>query len=91
MLKYGDGSVGRFFLHKDTIHEATADYFVFLVYVIHEEIKVGRRTLEPHTITIPTEKLKDLCSKYKTPHPDRYSFYFWINPRNKTACDIREK
>lgn len=89
--KYWDGSLGWFFLKKDTIQEATSDYFVFLVYVIHQSIKTGRRTIKPHTLTIPTDILKTLCLKHKTPHPDRYSFYFWINPTRKTACDIREK
>ena len=89
--KYGDGSAGRFFLKKDTIQKSTADYFIFLIYVIYEKSKLGRRIIEPHTITIPTKKLKQLCLKYKTPHPDRYSFYFRINPKKKIAFDFREE
>lgn len=89
--KYGDGSTGRFFIDKDIIHRSTADYFVFLVYVIHEKTKMGRRVIEPHTIIIPVKKLKELCLKYKTPHPNNYSFYFRINPKKKTARDVREK
>jgi len=88
--KYGDGSTGWFFLKKDIIQRSEADYFIFLVYVISEE-RNGRRLIEPHTITIPTEKLKELCSKHKKPHPDRYSFYFWVNPKKKIAFDFRDE
>ncbi|MBU1129048.1 MAG: hypothetical protein KJ949_00250 [Nanoarchaeota archaeon] len=88
--KYGEGSTGWFFLNKDIIHRSKADYFIFLVYVISEE-RNGRRFIEPHTITIPTKKLQDLCSNHKKPHPDRYSFYFWVNPKKKIAFDWRDE
>jgi hypothetical protein len=29
--------------------------------------------------------------KYKKPHPERYSFYFWIDPKNKIAFDWRDE
>jgi len=88
--KYGEGSTGWFFLNKEIIHRSKADYFIFLVYVISEE-RNGRRFIEPHTITIPTKKLQNLCSKYKKPHPEKYSFYFWVNSKKKGAFDYRDK
>ena len=89
--KYGEGSSGWFFFSKEIIHRSKADYFIFLVYVIIENYKAGRRVIEPHSITIPTDKLKKLCLKYKTPHPDRYSFNVWINPKKKSAFEWRDK
>lgn len=89
--KYGDGSTGWFFLESKIVNDATADYFVFLNYVIQTSAKTGRRILEPHTITIPAQKIKELCQEYKKPHPDRYSFYFWINPSTQTAFDYRDQ
>jgi hypothetical protein len=90
--KFGEnGSTGWFFLKKEIIHKSKADYFIFLVYVINENKKSGRRFIEPHTLTIPTNKLKKLCLKYKKPHPERYSFYFWIDPKNKIAFDWRDE
>lgn len=88
--KYIEGSIGWFFLKKDIIHRSNADYFIFLIYVISEE-RNGRRYIEPHTITIPTKKLQKLCLKYKKPHPDRYSFYFWVNPKKKISFDYRDE
>jgi len=45
--KYEHGSTGWFFLKKDIIHRSKADYFMFLVYVIKESVKQGRRIIEP--------------------------------------------
>lgn len=89
--KFGEGSGGWFFLNTDVIHKATADYFIFLIYVIVQSSKKGRRYIEPHTITIPTEKIQELSKRYKKPHPNNYSFYFWINPHSKKAFDFRDK
>lgn len=90
--KFGDGSSGWFFFPKDVVLKSKANYFVFLVYVIKEEVKKGRRTIEPHIITIPTKKLKELCRKYKNVHGNkRYSFYFWVNPKKERAFDWRDK
>ena len=89
--KFGEGSTGWFFLKKDIIHRSKADYFSFLIYVLTESKKTGRRFIEPHVITIPTKILQSLCKKYKKPHPDRYSFYFWVNPKTKKAFDWRDK
>lgn len=87
--KYENGSTWLFFLKKDTIEKATADFFIFLVYVINDNEKIWRREIEPHTITIPIEKLKELC-KHKKLSADKYSFYFRINPRKNIAFDFRD-
>lgn len=88
--KYGSGSKGWFFLKKDLITKSDTDFFIFLVYVIEEKIDKGRRFIEPHVITISTKKLKEFCLKYKKPHPDRYSFDFWVNPKKETATEFRD-
>ena len=88
--KFGFGSTGWFFLHMDVIQKATADYFIFLVYVIEQSLKTGRRHIKPHTITIPTAKIKELSEKYKKPHPNNYSFYFWVNPEKEEAFDFKD-
>ena len=89
---YGqDGSGGWFFINKEIIHRSTADFFIFLVYVIIENDKNGRRYIEPHAITIPTARLKRFCLEYKKPHPNNYSFYFRIHPKEKKAFDWRDK
>jgi hypothetical protein len=80
--EYGIGSGGWFFFPRKRIDNSIADYFIFLIYVIRESSEIGRRVIEPHTITIPTKEIKKLAQKYKTSHgDDRYSFYFWINPK----------
>ncbi len=86
---HGHGNVGWFFLDEKTIFNATADYFIFLIYVIEENVKIGRRSLSPHSIVIPTKELQKLTKKYKTKHT-RYSYYFWVNPKTKEAFDIRD-
>jgi len=91
LLKYGYGNVGWFYLEEKTIFKATADYFIFLIYVIEEDTKIGRRTLNPHSIIIPTKKLQDLTRKHKKIHGVRFSYYFWINPKIKEAFDIRDE
>ena len=91
LKEYGHGNVGWFLLSKKTVAEATADYFIFLVYVIEENVKAGRRTLRPHSIVIPTSKLQDLTKKYKKETGKGYSYYFWVNPKTNKVCDIRDK
>ena len=89
--RYGDGSAGWFFFPRPVLDKSTADYFIFLIYILEQSPKTGRRTIEPHTIIVPTEKLKYFVKKYKKPHGDnRYSFYFWVNPKTKKAFDFRE-
>jgi len=90
--KFGFGSGGWFFFRKEVVEEATADFFIFLIYVIKEEEKIGRRIIEPHTLTIPTNELKKLCTNNKKYHgKGMYSFSFWINPKKKEAFEFRDK
>lgn len=87
-----DGSSGWFWLKKDDIVRSEADYFVFLGSVITTRLKAGRRVIEPHTILIPTKNLRKLVKIYKRIHgKDRYSFYFWINPKKRIAFDWRDR
>lgn len=85
--KYGYGNCGWFRLNDKTVNGATADYFIFLVYIIEENEKIGRRTLSPHSIIIPTKKLQELTKKYKK----GFDYLFWVNPKAKEAFDIRDK
>jgi hypothetical protein len=91
LKKYGHGNGGWFFLKEKIIFSATAEFFVFLIYVIEENVKIGRRTLNPHSIVIPTEKLQELTRQYKKIHGERFSYFFWINPKTKEAFDIRDE
>ncbi len=92
VIKYKDGSGGWFYFSKDVVFKSTADYFIFLVYVLEENKKAGRRIITPHTITISTKKLKLLCKKFKKPGKgNKYNFYFWINPIKKTSFEFRDK
>lgn len=90
IVEFVDGSAGWFFIHPDIIHKATADYFIFLVYVIEKSLKKGRRYIVPHAIIIPAKEISRLTRKYKNTHPNNYSFIFWINPKKKEAIDIRD-
>ena len=38
-----------------------------------------------------TNELRSYVKEYKKLHGDRYSFYFWINPKKKIAFDWRDK
>ncbi len=89
--KFGEGSAGWFRIKKDAIYKSSADIFVFLVYVLEENERAGRRIILPHTVTIPTENLKALCKKYKKAGKDKmFSFYFWINPTKRKAFEFRD-
>jgi hypothetical protein len=92
---YGFGSCGWFFLKEDTIQKSTADYFIFLIYVINQSSKTGRRTIEPHTITISAKEISELSKKnkilYKSKAGNMYSYYLWVTPKTKEAFDLREK
>ncbi len=91
LKKCGQGSNGWFYLNKNVVDGATADYFIFLIYVIEENLEIGRRTLSPHSIIIPTSKLQELTQKYKKLYKDGYSYYLWINPKTKEAFDFRDE
>jgi len=89
--KYGNGSAGWFSFHKDVIHKSTADFFIFLVYVIEDLPKLGRQHIEPHIVTIPTDELTKLAKKYKrTGKGGRYNFYFLIDPIKKHSIEFRD-
>lgn len=91
-MKYGDGSAGWFFFKKEVVIDGTADYFCFLIYVLEQNKKQGRRLIKPHTILIPTKVLKESSLKYKNFHGDnRFSYKIWINPRKKEAFDFRDE
>lgn len=92
IAKYGGGSPGWFYFGKDVIFKSTADYFIFLIYVLREDEKIGRRIITPHTLTISTKELKELCQKYKKAGKgNRYNFLFWINPAKKESFEFRDK
>jgi len=89
---FGHGSAGWFFFPKEVVSNATADYFAFLIYVIEESKKIGRRTIEPHVILIPTKVLKKNSLRYKNTHGNnRFSYLIWVNPVTKEAFDFRDK
>lgn len=91
VIKYGEGSAGWFFFHSDTIFKNSADYFIFLIYVLEEDKKVGRRIISHHTITISTKELKLLTSKFKKiGKTKRYNFLFWVNPNKKKSFEFRD-
>jgi hypothetical protein len=90
--KYGHGSGGWFFLLEEVISKATADYFAFLIYVLEENDKKGRRIIEPHIILIPTKDLQTKSKKYKNTHgSNRLSYKIWVNPETKKAFDFRDE
>lgn len=90
IVRFGTGSTGWFYFKKDVVHRSTADYFIFLIYVIEENKKSGRRIIAPHTLTISTFELRNLCQRYKkVGKGDRYNFFFWINPLKKTSFEMR--
>lgn len=91
LKKYGYGNGGWFFLDEKTVFNATADYFIFLIYVIEEDIKVGRRTLSPHSIVIPTKELQELSMKYKKIDGKKMNYFLWVNPITKEAFDFRDE
>lgn len=92
VVKYGDGSAGWFYLNKDTIHKSTADFFIFLVYVIEEDKKIGRRIITPHTLTIPTKELMGFCDKHKiVDKTGKYNFLFWIDPPKNKSVEFRDE
>lgn len=90
--RFGEGSSSWFYFGKDVVVKSSADYFIFLIYVLEENRKTGRRVIVPHTLTIPTKKLQELCEKHKKiGKGDRYNFFFWVNPIKKEAFDFGDK
>ena len=92
VVKYGEGSGGWFYFKRKVVNDSSADYFIFLVYVLEENTKTGRRIIMPHTLTIPTKELNELCKKHKKiGKGEMYSFYFWVNPANKKSFEFRDE
>lgn len=90
LQEYGFGNKGWCHIGQSTLVNATSDYFIFLIYVIDEDAKIGRRSIKPHSIVIPTDKLKELSKSYKKIVKNGYDYYFWINPKTNEAFDIRD-
>lgn len=89
--RFGKGSAGWFMFSQKVIDEATADFFIFLIYIL-EENKFGRREIVPHTITIPTSKLKKLYLKFKTVGKSgKYNSIFWIDYEKKQVFDLNSR
>lgn len=89
---FGDGSCGWFYFSEEVVDNATADFFIFLVYVIEEQAKKGRVSIEPHLILIPIDELKKRTHEYKKANGDgKLCYYIWINPVTKEAFDFRNK
>jgi len=59
---------------------------------MEESKKTGRRTIFPHTLSLPTIKLQQLITKHKKIWKgDKYNFFFWIDPINKKAFEFKDE
>ncbi len=91
-MEYGDGSGGWFYFSEEVVSDATADYFIFLVYVLVEKVKEGRVAIEPHLILIPTKELQIRTKRYKKANGDgNLCYYIWVNPTTKKSFDFRNE
>lgn len=65
--KFGDGSVGWFFIPKNKIKNCTADYFIFLIHVINDAFNnaENRKTFSTHLLTITPSDLYKICRRRK--------------------------
>ena len=92
VVRFGAGSAGWFFLKCSVIHDCSADFFIFLIYVLEEARKKGRRIIVPHSLVIPAKELKKRCRSYKKKSKgNRYNLIIWINPKKKEAFDIHDR
>lgn len=91
VAKYGDGSVGWFFIPKRKIRDCKADYFIFLLHIIADDLRNGinRKRLSTHLLTITPAQLYHICRRRKILHRN-YSFYIWVDPRRRRAFDFRD-
>lgn len=89
--KFGNGSTGWFFIPKNKIRQCCADYFVFLLHTISDNVagKKNRRQLTTHLLTIRPAELARICRERKILHKN-YSFYIWVDPVRKRAFDFRD-
>ena len=90
LSKHKHGSAGWFWFKKDIVLKSIADFFVYLVYVIEEDQKIGRSFLTHHFIVIPTQDLKNQYRQHgRILKGNRFNLILWINPKQKKAFDIR--
>jgi hypothetical protein len=90
--KFGDGSGCWFSFHKDVIQKNSVDCFVFLCYILENNLKTGKKTISPHTITIPTKELRQLCNENKiVSKKGIYNFSIWVNPTTKKVSEFRDE
>lgn len=87
LKKFKEGSGGWFFFSTDVVKKSVADFFIFLVYVIEQSERDGRRYIMPHTITISSENLNKKTKNKKVESKNRYKFFFWMKPKAKKAYD----
>lgn len=89
--RYGEGSVGWFFIPKGKIGKCSADYFIFLLHIISDNFTAGknRKRLTTHLLTIKPSVLYRICRERKILHGN-YSFYIWVDPKRKRAFDYRD-
>lgn len=86
---YGVGSATWFMFKREVIDRSTADYFIFLHYVIEEDASSGKRRIAPHFVTIPTSSLKKkMKANAYVVRGGRYALYTWINPKINKAYGI---
>ncbi len=91
VTKNWDGSAGWFYLWNEGIFSNTSDYFIFLVYVLEENKKAGRRIITPHTLAIDTKGLQSLIKKHKkSGKTDKYNFKIRVNPIKKNAFEFAD-
>ena len=90
MKRYRYGSAGWFFFSARKVTECKADYFLFLIYVLKQDIKSGRRNIQPHIILIKTKELIKRCRRHKQMMKGgRWNFFIWVDPIRKKAFDYR--
>ncbi len=88
--EYGNGSATWVTLQKAKVMESSADYFIFLLYVLSSNSKLGRGTIRPHTLAIATADLQQKIRNYKgSTSGEKYNIFFWVNPDNKKATWYR--
>ena len=84
--KHGEGSGTWFMFKREVIDKSVADYFIFIHYIIEVNVKLGRRTIVPHFVTMPTNILKEqMQNNGYIVKGSRYALYTWVNPKKKTA------
>ena len=87
LRRYKHGSPGWFWLDVGKITKCKADYFLFLIHVLRQNSKNGRRDIEPHIILIKTNELIKRCKKHKKIKGNTWNFFIWVNPVSKKAFD----